>query len=1141
MFNCNNTHHLKQVLLAILLFAGILGNAGIASAQYIKSGTVWEDYNGDRSVTAGEPVSNANNQLWAYLVGTNSGTVLQSQAVSASGTYSFTVASLGGGYTVGLGKAGISVGTVLTGGSTTYNSYFVFPDGWDMVFPNNATNHWLTVGNTTNVSSSFFIRKCPSATAITSSYICAATAGGCVSIPALSGTAATGNALYNIDNYRIVTIPATGTLKTGSTVITVGMNLTPAQASNLCYTPPTNGAGAITFKYLAADLQNSKYYFSDTTSYTIELGGASFRRDVASSYLLVCSAESVQLSDNNTADTTGLHITYTYAWSGPSGFTSTAASPILGAGAAVDNGKYILTLTDQSGCAAKDTFTAKVMNCFTPCDGNNAYILKGSGSTNAETFYRYNWSSGALTTLASNLTSNDAMAYNIYNNLIYGWSEGNSPSQHIYVTDAAGRQLDLGVSPSASSMGSTYYGGTIDNRGHWYVGQPNASTIEVVDVNPLSSTYLELINTIHISGGSFDPYDMVWNPKDSLLYGVSSSQLYILNPRSGVLTKYNATIPSGQGSYGAVFLDHNLVFHLSDSNNGNIYNLSLASTPAGSVTFTLFSSGPTGSYNDGAANPIFPSDYGDAPASYGTASHQFNCTGSGVGSELLRLGNTIDYEPYYTSSSDARFDDNSNSGSSDDDDGVSSFSPVYPCSYTSSYSVQVSTYNNTGSTATLSGWIDFNGNGTFDSNERAQATVANGQNTATLSWSGLHNTLTSGQYIYARFRIASTASEVANPTGSASIGEVEDYRIQVMGSDFGDAPSSLYGSPVSMVYPDNNNDNIPDDPAAVWLGTTCSSNDGSSPCAAICSNTCQGDDNDGVNDEDGCQISSFNGTSLSFVANGNTHNQVGYWGVWIDWDNNGFDNNSYEFYHGTFTVGSPVTVTVPTLVPPTGVAAGKAIRIRVSGNGPLQYSDYQTVLFNSETEDYVSGTPLPVQLLMFDGRQSGEEVDLHWATAAELNNDHFEIERSEDGLQFNLLGVVPGRGTYAGRTDYHYADATPKAGKEYYRLKQVDLNGEAAYSNLVSFFFQHSGMAYVYRTQSGGYVLKMDPVSEQGSAQLRICNMSGTVVYSGTLELQAGESSFSLDALDRQPQGIYVVYLLDQQETINPVKVNVTH
>src|SRR5204862_711830 len=110
-------------------------------------------------------------------------------------------------------------------------------------------------------------------------------------------------------------------------------------------------------------------------------------------------------------------------------------------------------------------------------------------------------------------------------------------------------------------------------------------------------------------------------------------------------------------------------------------------------------------------------------------------------------------------------------------------------------SVSVSVFNNTGSNATLACWIDFNRDNDFaDTGERASATVSSSSNqqTITLTFTGFAAPTSGTSYL--RCRIASVASEVANPTGAANSGEVEDYQITIASRDFGDAPDTGTGT-----------------------------------------------------------------------------------------------------------------------------------------------------------------------------------------------------------------------------------------------------------------------------------------------------------------------------------------------------------
>ena len=84
---------------------------------------------------------------------------------------------------------------------------------------------------------------------------------------------------------------------------------------------------------------------------------------------------------------------------------------------------------------------------------------------------------------------------------------------------------------------------------------------------------------------------------------------------------------------------------------------------------------------------------------------------------------------------------------------------------------------------------------------------------------------------------------------------------------------------------------------------------------------------------------------------------------------------------------------------------------------------------------------LPVKLLYFHAIPNGETVNLRWATASELNNDHFLIERSKDGLEFFPFKVVQGSGTVNSVSYYSTEDLSPMRGKSYYRLSQIDYDG----------------------------------------------------------------------------------------------------
>ena len=97
--------------------------------------------------------------------------------------------------------------------------------------------------------------------------------------------------------------------------------------------------------------------------------------------------------------------------------------------------------------------------------------------------------------------------------------------------------------------------------------------------------------------------------------------------------------------------------------------------------------------------------------------------------------------------------------------------------------------------------------------------------------------------------------------------------------------------------------------------------------------------------------------------------------------------------------------------------------------------------------------PLPISLLEFTAKAVGSKSLLNWITATEINNDRFEIERSSDAITFNKIGQVPGAVNSNVHLYYQWYDNIPFNGNNFYRLKQVDIDGKFSYSpiRLVNF------------------------------------------------------------------------------------------
>jgi hypothetical protein len=118
-----------------------------------------------------------------------------------------------------------------------------------------------------------------------------------------------------------------------------------------------------------------------------------------------------------------------------------------------------------------------------------------------------------------------------------------------------------------------------------------------------------------------------------------------------------------------------------------------------------------------------------------------------------------------------------------------------------------------------------------------------------------------------------------------------------------------------------------------------------------------------------------------------------------------------------------------------------------SGNYSSRTATFTTSAFGEFTISDANNQ-LPVELVSFIGGQHREGVMLQWATASELNNSGFEVERKSNSAAWNTLGFVRGNGTTTEAQSYSFLDKSA-SGKVQYRLKQIDFDGQFEYSTVI--------------------------------------------------------------------------------------------
>ncbi|MBK6266182.1 DUF11 domain-containing protein [Marivirga sp. S37H4] len=125
-----------------------------------------------------------------------------------------------------------------------------------------------------------------------------------------------------------------------------------------------------------------------------------------------------------------------------------------------------------------------------------------------------------------------------------------------------------------------------------------------------------------------------------------------------------------------------------------------------------------------------------------------------------------------------------------------------------------------------------------------------------------------------------------------------------------------------------------------------------------------------------------------------------------------------------------------------------------SFNNPITVSRANLSGFSDFSVGVSSDGPLPISLVYFKGEIINDAAELTWQTASEINNDYFELEKSKDGENFDIIGIIEGQGTKYEPTNYRFFDTGENSGTTYYRFRQIDYDGKYSYSPVVVIQFK---------------------------------------------------------------------------------------
>jgi hypothetical protein len=184
------------------------------------------------------------------------------------------------------------------------------------------------------------------------------------------------------------------------------------------------------------------------------------------------------------------------------------------------------------------------------------------------------------------------------------------------------------------------------------------------------------------------------------------------------------------------------------------------------------------------------------------------------------------------------------------------------------------------------------------------------------------------------------------------------------------------------------------------------------------------------------------------------------------------------------------------------------------------------------------GGPLPVELISFNA--SCDEyavVTLDWSTASEKNSSHFDIEKSQDGIDWRIIGSVQAAGNSNEELVYSFTDNTASSG-EYYRLNQVDVDGKnKIYGPISADCELEKELFYTFPNPSGtdGFSVLFNTKEFTGNGWLSISDANGTNIYRKNVEIEKGVTLWNIKEQNLAP-GVYFIQISNENKESKVIK-----
>jgi hypothetical protein len=164
--------------------------------------------------------------------------------------------------------------------------------------------------------------------------------------------------------------------------------------------------------------------------------------------------------------------------------------------------------------------------------------------------------------------------------------------------------------------------------------------------------------------------------------------------------------------------------------------------------------------------------------------------------------------------------------------------------------------------------------------------------------------------------------------------------------------------------------------------------------------------------------------------------------------------------------------------------------------------------------------PLPLKLISFSANLVNRQAQLQWVTAEEVNSSYFDVLRSHDEAAFSKLLSIPAQSNSTREHTYNAVDGNPFNGINYYRLKEVDIDGNPTLSPIVNVILNDGSLCAVFPNPTSGIVnLNISVIASQ-QASIGLYDTKGKLIEERDVQLSAGSNLLKWD-ISRQAKGVY--------------------